>query len=226
MDFDAHRGTYREEVRRSISLVKADPELVLEVKAELLLSLLRRHVGDPRLLRVLDVGCGLGLVDRLIHGAVRELHAVDSAAGTVQDAARSGAGARYAVSDATALPYAEGTFDAAFAVCVMHHVPPARWQAFMGEMRRVLRPGGLAVVFEHNPLNPVTRIAVSRCEFDGDATLLGQGAVVRLARDAGLAPIERRSILYFPWRGALLRYIERPLGFVPLGGQYYVAARR
>ena len=39
-------------------------------------------------------------------------------------------------------------------------------------MRRVVRPGGLLCIIEHNPFNPLTRLAVVRCEFDRDAVLL------------------------------------------------------
>jgi len=226
VDFEAYRGTYQEHVRRSLSIVGADSDLVLEVKATRLLSLLSRYVGAPGRLRVLDVGCGVGLMDRLLSGAIGRLHAVDVAPGVVREAAASGAAARYAVSNATALPYREAAFDAAFAVCVMHHVPPSLWPSFVAELRRVVRPGGLVVVFEHNPLNPVTRAVVSRCEFDADATLVGHPKMMRLAREGGLTPVERRSILYFPWRGSALRRIEDGLGLLPLGGQYYVAARR
>jgi hypothetical protein len=41
----------------------------------------------------------------------------------------------------------------------------------------------------------------------------------------GLQPVERRFILLFPWRGRILRGIERGFARVPIGAQYYVAGR-
>ena len=55
-------------------------------------------------------------------------------------------------------------------------------------MRRVVRPGGLVCVIEHNPLNPLTRsLAVSRCEFDSDAVLLGASTTRKLMAAGGFA---------------------------------------
>jgi len=51
--------------------------------------------------------------------------------------------------DARALPYADGTFDAAYLVVVLGEVPDQ--DAALGELRRVLKPGGRLVVGELFP---------------------------------------------------------------------------
>ena len=56
-------------------------------------------------------------------------------------------------------------------------------------MARVLRPGGIAAIFEHNPLNPLTRRVVSNCVFDEDAVLLRRRRARGLLRQAGLVPV-------------------------------------
>ena len=43
------------------------------------------------------------------------------------------------------------------------------------------------MVFEHNPFHPLTRLAVSRCAFDFDATLLRPGRLQGLMREVGFA---------------------------------------
>jgi hypothetical protein len=82
------------------------------------------------------------------------------------------------------------------------------------------------VVFEHNPLNPLTRYAVSRCELDEDAVLLGARAVRELLAGAGLAVGERAHLLFFPWAGGPWRWLEGKLRGVPLGAQYFVAGEK
>jgi ubiquinone/menaquinone biosynthesis C-methylase UbiE len=123
------------------------------------------------------------------------------------------------------LPYDNATFDLVFTSCVLHHVPPEDWQAFIAGMRRVLRPGGIACVIEHNPWNPMTRLAVLRCPFDKEAVLLRAAKVEALLRQIGFKEIRSEHILLSPLAGRLALRIERALAAVPLGAQYACSAR-
>lgn len=223
--FDDYRDTYRQEVERSISFIGKGLDFFTEVKAEALLELARSRLGPPEALRALDIGCGTGETDALL-GDFGNLQGVDISEELVDEARTRNPGVTYTHYDGRTLPYEDGTFDLAFAICVIHHVPPARWAAFAGEMARVLRPGGIAAIVEHNPLNPLTRLAVARCEFDDDAVLLGRRRSEALLRAAGLDLTESRHILFFPWRLSALRRIERQLAPIPLGAQYLVAGCR
>ena len=75
------------------------------------------------------------------------------------------------------------------------------------------------MVFEHNPLNPVTRKAVADCPFDEDAELLYPWTVTGLLRDAGLAEVALRYIVFFPRALAALRPLEPKLSRLPAGAQ-------
>ena len=55
------------------------------------------------------------------------------------------------------------------------------------EAARVLRPGGVFAIIEHNPLNPATRLIVRRLPMDRNAILLGARETRRLLRAAGFA---------------------------------------
>src|SRR4029079_18223478 len=105
----------------------------------------------------------------------------------------------YRVFDGSSFPFDEASFDPVTAICVVHHVAPVARANFIKEMRRVARPGGLICIIEHNPLNPLTRLAGMRCEFDRDATLLGVGEARRLLAAAGLREIGARHFLLLPW---------------------------
>ena len=67
---------------------------------------------------------------------------------------------------------------------------------------------------------------MKRCAFDADAVLLGRGEVARLARGAGLELVIQSYIVFFPWRARLFSMIERGLGWLPLGAQHCMAARK
>ena len=173
----------------------------------------------------LDVGCGPGLFAARLSGRVASLHGVDVSEAMVARAREAVVGADFRVSEARRLPYEDGRFDLAFAVCVLHHVPSVDRPSLLGEMRRVTRPGGLVVVFEHNPLNPLTRRVVRSCTLDENVTLLRRKQVEAALGAAGLDVTDSEYLLVSPWRGPLVERLERGLAQIPVGAQYVVAAR-
>lgn len=223
--FDWHADTYRADVERSIGFTGLDLDFFTRAKADELVGLVDRFVGSPGALSILDVGCGPGVTDELLAPRFRTLTGVDTSPEMVIQAAARNPGATYEAYDGCALPFSDDAFDVTFAICVMHHVPPPQWDAFVAEMHRVTRPGGLVLVFEHNPFNPLTRRAVDRCTFDEDAVLLSPRRV-RSACDAGGGRVvASRYVLFVPGGGRRTRTAERLLGRCPLGAQYVVAAR-
>ncbi len=141
-------------------------------------------------------------------------------AASVAQARHSNAGVEYKAYDGQTLPYGDATFDLATAICVMHHVSRPRWLGFLREMRRVVRPGGLVCVIEHNPFNPLTRLAVARCEFDRDAVLLSARRTRALMAHSGLRDAESLYFLLLPWAAPMPRRIEHTFRRVPLGAQH------
>ena len=85
---------------------------------------------------------------------------------------------------------------------------------------RILRPGGRVVVFEHNHRNPLTRIMVKRTEIDRHATLMTATETRGAMSSAGLTNMRLAYMMFFPPRFGWLRYAERFLWRIPLGGQY------
>jgi SAM-dependent methyltransferase len=217
-DFDSVGERYEELVERSIAFSGRDHGFFLDAKARALEDVVRRFVGALDTLQALDVGCGAGAMHPRL--AFAQLAAVDPSQELIRRAAAANPEVEYRVADGTALPYDDGSFDVTFTVCVLHHVEAPARPKFAAELARVTRRGGLAVVFEHNPLNPLTRLAVARCEFDEDADLLGRRALRRLLAPS-LRAVESRYLLFVPWHAPRL---ERMLAPLPLGAQYYVAA--
>ena len=224
--FDDYKDSYRQEVERSISFSGAALDVFTEAKAVALLRLTRDRLGDPAGVRALDVGCGAGETDRYLAPELRELHGVDVSSEIIETARVQNPSVDYSTYDGERLPYDDGVFDLAFAICVIHHVPPSQWERFVRELARVVRPGGLAAVIEHNPFNPLTRLAVSRCAFDDDAVLLRASRAAQLLADAGVADVHSEYIVFHPFRAPALRDLERHLRWLPLGAQYVAAGIR
>lgn len=222
-EFDRYgEGGYERALERSISFGGQDASFYNEVKARRLVDLARRRIGEPSSLAALDVGAGIGLVDEHLTADFARVVGLDVSSAMVERASERNPGAEYVAYDGTTFPFETGSFDLVFASCVFHHVPLGERERLAAEMARVTRPGGLTVVLEHNPLNPATRLAVSRCEFDEDAVLLRMSESRALLAGAGLRERERRYILFFPFRNTF----ERRLARLPLGAQYYVASSR
>jgi SAM-dependent methyltransferase len=224
--FDAYRDTYNEEVQQSIAFAGQDHEFFVRQKAKRLLEVVERRLGPPQDLRFLDVGCGVGLTDRFLAPAVGTLDGADVSEEAIERAAADNPDVAYRAYEGSALPYDEETFDVVFAMCVLHHVPPQDWSAFVDDLARVTCPGGLLVVFEHNPLNPLTRLAVSRCAFDDDAVLVTRRDLARLLESRSLKIVDSRYILFFPRSSPRTEALEHRLAWLPLGAQHLVAGRR
>lgn len=224
--FDAYGRTYAKTVNDAVAFTGFSLDFVTRVKVDYILDLAREHFGSPSELSVLDIGCGIGNFHQLLKPRFRQLAGVDISPASIDLAREQNSGVAYKVYNGQSLPYPNDSFDVTFTVCVMHHVPPANWQSFASEMFRVLKPGGLALVFEHNPTNPLTRHIVNRCPFDADAVLIPRAKTVDLLNGAGFRGVRARSILSIPPSGNLLRRIDRMFGRLPLGAQYYAAAAK
>ncbi|MEO6628696.1 MAG: class I SAM-dependent methyltransferase [Aquihabitans sp.] len=225
-DFSDHVDSYRDEVGASVSFSGKDVDYFAKRKASQLLDVVTRHLGDPTDLSALDIGCGVGVTDAHLVGMFGELSGIDLAADAVKVAALRNPKVSYCSYDGTTLPYDDASFDVAFTICVLHHVDQHDRGAFSAEMARVVRPGGLMVIFEHNPYNPLTRVAVSRCEFDQGVELLNRREATDLLMGAGLELVERRYMLFVPIDGSLATRVDHALRRVPLGAQHYVVGQR
>jgi ubiquinone/menaquinone biosynthesis C-methylase UbiE len=104
---------------------------------------------------VLDVGCGTGTL--LLAAAERvgpsgAVHGVEPSPEMAAHARHKAAAHRAPLvvveGSADRLPYPPGSFDVIFCTLVWHHLPQSMQAGAIREMRRVLRPGGCAVLVD------------------------------------------------------------------------------
>ena len=112
----------------------------------------REAIGDVAGLEVLDLGCGTGRHSLWLASAGATVTGVDFSEGMLEEArAKPGAEAvRFLAHDLQQpLPFAAGSFDMVVSGLVLEHL--GALGAFFAEARRVLRPGGRAVVSAMHP---------------------------------------------------------------------------
>jgi SAM-dependent methyltransferase len=220
-EFDAYTANYNEEINKALSFSGMDIDFFARVKNEYLIDIIEARLGGADKVTVLDVGCGIANAHKQLVGRVGKLSGIDISAESIAVARHTNPGVFYEVFDGIHLPFPDCSLDAAFAINVFHHVPIAQRPALVDDIRRVLRPGGLFAIFEHNPLNPVTRHIVNTCAFDKDAILLKRQDSETLLRAAGFGDISSRYIFSVPPAGPLLRKVDRLFSLLPFGAQYY-----
>ena len=109
------------------------------------ISLLSSELRDRG--RVLEVGVGTGLLALRLHEAGIPVFGLDLSAPMLAKLVEKAGGVPplpLVIGDATAMPFADGVFGAAYLRWVLHLIPD--WRVALAEMARVVRPGGVLLV--------------------------------------------------------------------------------
>lgn len=220
INFDDYSASYDELLHESTKLYAEDSEYFAKYKVERVRA---ATTGSVR--RILEYGCGTGR--NIVHLASAfpgaEVVGSDVSAESLKIAERDNPQSQFMLEDGST---EMGSFDLIFVASVFHHIPPAQRPGVMQKLAARLVPGGMIDVFEHNPFNPVTRRIVDQCPFDADAILLKPRELRELYAQAGLKQQQQTFCVFVPPRLSWLLPIERWLGWLPMGGQYWIRAAR
>ncbi len=226
-EFDDYAEAYLEDHAKNTRLTGEEPDYFARYK----IAEISRRLGAARDARpgsILDFGTGIG--NSLPHLRAifpdAKITGLDVSSKSIRIAAQRFPGVADLVSyDGDQIPLPEQSFDLIFSSCVFHHIDADQHIAIFERLRRLLSPAGRLVVFEHNPINPVTRYIVATCPFDENAVLIPAGEFRRRQRQAGFSRVGVTFTGFFPAALAALRPLEPWLGHIPLGAQYYTWAR-
>nr|WP_225908181.1 class I SAM-dependent methyltransferase [Hyphomonas sediminis] len=213
-------------MRENIAVTGEGPEYFARYKIADTHERCKRVGLQPK--QILDFGSGIGASTPLFAEFFPEAEQISA---DVSQKSLSFLGAKYPglsklvhISD-DKLPLDDNSIDLAFTACVFHHIAPDEHHQWLTEIRRVLRPGGLFMLFEHNPFNPLTVRAVNTCPFDENAILIKSSTMAERLRRAGFEPPQTDYRIFFPSALAVMRPLEQAMKWLPLGGQYSLSAR-
>lgn len=108
--------------------------------------------------RILDVGCGTGnltLAAKLRAGREGEVHGIDAAPEMIREAERKagdkGLEIHYRVGLIESLEFPDDQFDVVLSSLMLHHLPKDLKRRGIGEIARVLKPGGRFLAVDVDP---------------------------------------------------------------------------
>lgn len=221
VDFDYYTENYNRLLQEGTSFFSKSEEYFARYKVELI----RKQIDSP-VTRILEYGCGIGRNIPFLQQAFPDAVIVgsDVSSASLEVARRDNAGVEFFQEDENAR--AAGLYDLIFVAGVFHHIPVAQRVEVARVLFNRLSPGGVLFVFEHNPYNPVTRRIVNNCPYDEDAVLLKPSELIKVLSEAALIVERKAYCLFVPPSLSVLTRLESRFGWLPLGGQYWVQARR
>jgi SAM-dependent methyltransferase len=168
-------------------------------------------LGDLRGKRVLDYGCGHGMAAVVLARAGAAVTAFDLSPGYVAEAqeraAACGVALECVVADGEHLPFPAASFDAVWGNAILHHLD----LAIAGrELRRVLRPGGVAVFCEPWGGNPALAFARRFLPYPGKDRTPDERPLTRRDLRPLRAVFPRVELEGFQLLGMLRRVVRRP----------------
>lgn len=171
--------------------------------------------------KLLDVGCGTGRFLASMPTAGYELTGIDISAGMLEEARERGL--NVVEGSSGDMPFEDDSFDIVVTFAVLHHlIDPELVRATLREIVRVTKPGGTAVVWDHNPNNPYWKFLMARLPQDqGDEVLVPASLIMDELHRTPARQVTLRRMTFMPdftpkWAVPAVGRIERGLERVPL----------
>lgn len=214
-EFDRYARTYRDEISSALGVFGRSAEYFAEYKVRLASRLVPTSPSS-----ILDFGCGVGesvpYFQKWFPGS--GISGFDVSAESLIELKSKFP----AVDVFTDFSSIDNRFDLVFVSNVLHHIEPSERYERLHALWKLVNKGGSLCVFEHNPLNPITRRIVSNCVLDDGVELLSRRELRSLVR-VSFGPQATRSgyCLFFPPSLRVLSVVEPFFASIPLGGQHF-----
>ncbi len=131
-----------------IQLDERDNAEQYEVKRRRITQMIHRHVGEPDGKRLLDAGCGVGVLTEAYVNLGFDVVGVDFSSSAIEQARKRGVKARFLVQPIEKLNL-DGSFDVISVVDALFHVvDEGCWVAALKALHRHLKPGGVLIILD------------------------------------------------------------------------------
>jgi len=223
--FDPYSKNYNELVDSAIRHTGYDTDLLVLAKLQKLNYLF--PTLRQKSFQLLDFGCGVGNLfghlKKFFPNAVYT--GVDSSSNCLKKA-RSRFPTNTNFQEYDSIDWKHSKYDLIFSAGVFHHIPHADHAKFIHMLNTLLRSGGKLVIWEHNPLNPITQKIVKDCPFDQDAVLVSSKTLKKHFNRVSLSNVQVIYTTFFPRFLSKLNFLDPYLSWLPFGGQYLVTGQK
>ena len=154
--------------------------------------------------QLLDIGCGTGTLDLLLRQTVPDLVIVALDIDPIvlaiaqRKANRRAMPIAWSLASATALPYADASFDQVVSSLMLHHLTTEQKGWMLAEARRALRPGRSLSILDFGPPSTdwlATALTAAAAGFEHVDDNL-HGRVPNLFTQAGFGDVQMRDLAF------------------------------
>jgi SAM-dependent methyltransferase len=179
-----------------------------QLRLAALYELVEPGAGD----RIIDLGCAAGALTHYFSGYGATVVGIDSEERAIATARSLFPDLEFKQADVADLPFGTHSFDKAVAGDLVEHLNDATFRRMLGELGRVLIPGGSVSIYTPNPLHLIERLKAHNFLLAQNPTHIGlrtSSELIKTLRDCGFV-VDRAS-----WRASFFpvaRPVEEVLG--------------
>ncbi|MEE2708831.1 MAG: methyltransferase domain-containing protein [Gemmatimonadota bacterium] len=201
----------------------------------IILNTLISYFGKEDLLckRGLDVGCGVGDITGSLARSSGSMTGTDIAEGMCRLASHKQVEfmSRFLPASSNSLPFKDSSFDFIISAHVFHHlIDPEVLKSTIREFRRIVKSGGLMVIVDVNPVNPISKLTqylmVKRGVDTGKEKLIFPWIIFKEFRASSIKHFYYRGYCFVPHLLPCLSSLNDFFGKTPLhvfGKDYIIA---
>ena len=222
--FDDYAKNYQEILGECLKVTGYDSSYLTMTKIRKLRTLNLENILKP--IRILDFGCGLGNFSVGLKKCFPNSTyvGVDASSGMIREALNkfSGYGEFY---EASSSEWGKKKYDIIFSAGTFHHISHDAQETILKELVNVLTSSGKIFIWEHNPINPITRKLVKDCPLDQNAILINPKKMKDMLCRVQLNSVKIIYTSFFPRFLSFLAPLESRLGWFPMGAQYIATGK-
>ena len=224
-EFDQFAKDYHQVLSDSVSISGETSLFFTQYKAQKLHQWVSK-MQSTTIETILDFGCGDGLMTHAVQKRFPHatMHGVDPSPESIKVAQKNHPRIQFKVSEDNLRIFKDNTFDLIFSAGVFHHIPFNQHKKYVKEIARILKPNGIMVLFELNPLNPGTQYIFRNSPIDQNATMLKPWYAKKIFQSFG--NITTKYYGFFPNFLKKLRFAETFIEWLPLGALYAIILKK